>query len=63
MVEETVQNFEMNEVSADKAYLSKDNLRVAVENKVFLILPGKPIVESITKKAINFGISCFTIIV
>jgi len=32
LVKATVQNFEMEEISADKAYLSKANLQTAVEN-------------------------------
>ncbi len=32
LVQDTVQNFEMEEVSADKAYLSKANLQTAVDN-------------------------------
>jgi transposase len=41
LVEETVQNFEMNEVSADKAYLSKANLQAAVQNNAIPYIAWK----------------------
>ena len=41
LVKATVQNFEMNEVSADKAYLSKANLQTAVENNAVPFIAWK----------------------
>lgn len=41
LVEATTQNFEMNEVSADKAYLSKANLQTAVENNAIPFIAWK----------------------
>jgi transposase len=41
LVKDTVQNFEMVEVSADKAYLSKANLQTAVENNAIPYIAWK----------------------
>ncbi len=41
LVETTAQNFEMNEISADKAYLSKVNLQTAVDNNAFPYIAWK----------------------
>jgi hypothetical protein len=41
LVKGTVQNFEMKEVSAGKAYLSNANLQTAVENNVVPYIPWK----------------------
>ncbi len=41
LVKDTVQNFEMNEVSADKAYLSKANLQTAVDNNAIPYIAWK----------------------
>jgi transposase len=41
LVKATVQNFEMKEVSADKAYLSKANLQTAVENNAIPFIAWK----------------------
>jgi transposase len=41
LVETTTQNFEMNEVSADKAYLSKSNLQFAVDKKAYPFIAWK----------------------
>ncbi len=35
LVEDTVRNFEMEEISADKGYLSKANLQTAVDNECY----------------------------
>ena len=41
LVEDTVRNFEMEEVSADKAYLSKANLQTAVDNNAIPYIAWK----------------------
>jgi transposase len=41
LVETTAQNFEMEEISADKAYLSKANLQTAVDNNAFPYIAWK----------------------
>lgn len=41
LVEATAQNFVMNQVSADKAYLSNDNLKTVVENAAMPYIPFK----------------------
>ena len=41
LVETTAANFVMNEVSADKAYLSKDNLQTVVDNSAMPYIPFK----------------------
>ena len=41
LVEATVKNFEMEEISADKAYLSKANLQTAVENNAVPFIAWK----------------------
>ena len=41
LVEQTVENFEMDEVSADKAYLSKANLQTAVDNNAIPYIAWK----------------------
>lgn len=41
LVETTAQNFVMNQVSADKAYLSDSNLRLAVDNSAMPYIPFK----------------------
>jgi transposase len=41
LVETTAQKFEMNEISADKAYLSKVNLQTAVDNDAFPYIAWK----------------------
>ena len=41
LVETTAQNFEMNEISADKGYLSKANLQTAVDNNAFPYIAWK----------------------
>ncbi len=41
LVKDTVQNFEMTEVSADKAYLSKANLQTAVNNNAIPYIAWK----------------------
>jgi transposase len=41
LVEATRQNFNMNEVSADKAYLSNKNLLAVVENQAMPYIPFK----------------------
>jgi len=41
LVKSTVENFEMNEVSADKAYLSKANLQTAVDNNAIPYIAWK----------------------
>ncbi len=41
LVEQTVTNFEMSEVSADAAYLSKDNLQTAVDNGAYPFIAWK----------------------
>ena len=41
LVETTAQNFRMNEVSADKAYLSAANLRLVTENHAMPYIPFK----------------------
>lgn len=41
LVEATAKNFVMNEVSADKAYLSAENLRLVVDNNAMPFIPFK----------------------
>lgn len=41
LVEDTVKNFEMEEVSADKAYLSKANLQIAINNNAIPYIAWK----------------------
>jgi transposase len=41
LVETTAQNFVMDEVSADKAYLSTDNMRVVMQNQAMPYIPFK----------------------
>jgi len=41
LVEATRRNFVMNEVSADKAYLSNDNLKAVIENQAMPFIPFK----------------------
>ena len=41
LVKETANNFEMNEVSADAAYLSKDNLQAAIDNNAIPYIAWK----------------------
>lgn len=41
LVEQTAQNFVMNEVSADKAYLSAGNLKTVVDNSAMPYIPFK----------------------
>ena len=41
LVEQTVTNFEMSEVSADAAYLSKDNLQTAIDNGAYPFIAWK----------------------
>jgi transposase/predicted nucleic acid-binding Zn finger protein len=41
LVEQTVSNFEMSEVSADAAYLSKDNMKTAVDNGAYPFIAWK----------------------
>ena len=41
LVEQTAKNFVMNEVSADKAYLSRDNLKTVVDNAAMPYIPFK----------------------
>jgi len=41
MIKDTVENFEMDEVSADKAYLSKANLQTAVDNNAIPYIAWK----------------------
>jgi transposase len=41
LVEATAQNFAMRQVSADKAYLSSNNLKVAVDNNAMPYIPFK----------------------
>jgi transposase len=41
LVEQTAKNFVMNEVSADKAYLSSDNLKAVVDNSAMPYIPFK----------------------
>jgi transposase len=41
LVEATAQNFAMRQVSADKAYLSSNNLKVAVDNHAMPYIPFK----------------------
>lgn len=41
LVEATTENFEMNEVSADKAYLSKANLQTAIDNNAIPYIAWK----------------------
>jgi transposase len=41
LVEATAQNFAMRQVSADKAYISSNNLKVAVENHAMPYIPFK----------------------
>ncbi|MGC2235699.1 MAG: transposase [Pyrinomonadaceae bacterium] len=41
LVEQTVTNFEMSEISADAAYLSKDNMKTAVDNGAYPYIAWK----------------------
>jgi transposase len=41
LVQDTVQNFDMEEVSADKAYLSKANLQTAIDNNAIPYIAWK----------------------
>jgi DDE family transposase/SWIM zinc finger len=52
LVEATAKNFVMQEVSADKAYLSKDNLQVVVDNHAMPYIPFK----SNSKPSLTWGI-------
>jgi transposase len=48
LIDATAANFVMDEVSADKAYLSKDNLQVVVDNHAMPYIPFKA--NSVTNK-------------
>lgn len=48
LVEQTAKNFVMNEVSADKAYLSQDNIKTVVDNNAMPYIPFKA--DSVTGK-------------
>lgn len=50
LVEDTVNNFEMEEISADKAYLSKANLQTAVDNNAIPYIAWKANSRATNKK-------------
>jgi transposase len=49
LVEATAKNFAMNEVSADKAYLSRGNLKTVVDNNAMPYIPFKSTSASVGK--------------
>jgi hypothetical protein len=61
LVEATRRNFVMDEVSADKAYLSADNLSVVVDAQAMPYIPFSPTASRMRSDIARYGNGCITI--
>jgi predicted nucleic acid-binding Zn finger protein len=60
LVERTAQGFVMNQVSADKAYSSNDNLKAVVDNNAMPFIPFKSTAARTLRRTARSGVRCIT---